>query len=595
MKSFSKKYKASLLALKRTQERSGGFSLVEIIVAVAFLAVIVTALTAVLFYGEETTALSGNRSRAVFLAEEGLEATRNIRDAAYTNLIDGTYGLATTGNIWVFSGSSDTNGIFTRQIIIGSGGTNRKVATSTVTWQQNLQRSGSVSATTELANWKASAGVGGMLVYGNGGTTTDAISYKVLSAAGTWSSPASSAADVDGGSTNRALRAVQVYASSTRNEKVMLTRHYNGTTQYIYGQVYNGTTWGNVQLMSSWAAATFLDVQNFSGAYLNNGDFMAVFSDNTTTPKFRVWNGTSWSVANIAMQNIGGIPNIIVARARPGTNEVMTTYFDQASDTNSQYFNNSSGYATASWTLHTEHATAAPSNTRKQMDFIWSPNNSLIGEMVYASGNGDSGLNSKIWTANGTGGGAWSATANAGNVPANLGVAAIAGRNGATTFIACDKDDAVAPNIVCFDSSATPAWTNPTNQTIVAGTDTGIQQSFDMAYEPVSGATAVAVYSDTTTTPKLKKYTASTDTWDASATNINALTNALETVRVIINGTMDDMMILMGDTAQTFYSIVWDGTNNAVYTTPTGKAFSTHGTAGSTDEDIWFDFAWDKF
>ena len=38
------------------------------------------------------------RARAATLADEGLEAVRNIRDANFSNLTDGTFGLTTTGN-----------------------------------------------------------------------------------------------------------------------------------------------------------------------------------------------------------------------------------------------------------------------------------------------------------------------------------------------------------------------------------------------------------------------------------------------------------------------------------------------------------------
>lgn len=107
-------------------------------------------------YGQESTALSGQRTRAVFLAEEGLEATRNIRDSEFSNLTNGTKGLAISGNQWVFSGSSDTtDSFYTRQITISTAGTNRKQVACTVTWQQNPQRTGSITLTTYLNNLKA--------------------------------------------------------------------------------------------------------------------------------------------------------------------------------------------------------------------------------------------------------------------------------------------------------------------------------------------------------------------------------------------------------------------------------------------------------
>ena len=137
-----------------------GFSLVEVILATAVFGLLVTALVGAYLYGQEATALAGSRARAVMLAEEGLEATRNIRDAGFSNLTDGTYGLSTSGNQWGFSGSSDTNDIFTRQVTISAIDSKRKQIACTVTWQQNPQRTGSVSAATYLTNWIAAAGGG---------------------------------------------------------------------------------------------------------------------------------------------------------------------------------------------------------------------------------------------------------------------------------------------------------------------------------------------------------------------------------------------------------------------------------------------------
>jgi len=576
----------------RANELRAGFSLVEIILAVGIIAVVVSVYVGALVFGQESTALAGQRARAVLLAEEGLEAAHNMRDEAFTNLSAGTHGLAVSGNQWIFSGTSDTNGIFTRSLEITTATANKKqLITSTVSWAQNQQRLATVSVNTGLTNWRASSARGGMLVFSNGGTISDIISYRVLSTAGTWGLLAT-AADIDVGSVNRALRAVQVYASSTRNEKIMLSRHYNGTTQSVYAQVYNGTSWGNVQLLSSWNAATFLDVQNFSGTYLNNGNFMAVFSDNTNIPKSRTWNGSSWSAQSSlsALTAAANVPNFIVLKARPGTNEAMAVFFDQASDTISQYWSGSA------WSAITSHSAVAPVNNKRLVDFDWSPNDALVGGMIFSDSATDRSLAIKIWTANGTGGGAWSGavnTANQGAGGTRLGAMSIVGRPGANTFVACDNN--TVPQVICYQSSFTPAWTNPTNQIIAAATDTGIQRTFDISYESATGTTALGVYSDATVTPRLKKYTAGTTAWDAAATNLSALGAALETVRLRPLGNTDDIIILEGDTGQNLYTVVWDGTNDTVYTTPAGKAFTNHGAAGSADGEFWFDFAWDAF
>ncbi|MCR4328494.1 MAG: four helix bundle protein [Patescibacteria group bacterium] len=134
-----------------------GFSLVEVILASAVFVLLVTAFVGAYLYGQESTALAGSRARATFLVEEGLEAVRNIRDSSFENLIDGTYGLATTSNQWNLSGSSDTVGVFTRQITVATVDENRKTVSCSVSWQQNPQRNGSVSLTSRLTNWQKSA------------------------------------------------------------------------------------------------------------------------------------------------------------------------------------------------------------------------------------------------------------------------------------------------------------------------------------------------------------------------------------------------------------------------------------------------------
>jgi len=137
----------------KIQNSPNGFSLVEIMLSVSVFAILVTALTGAWLYGQEATMLAGNRGRAVSLAEEGLEAVRNIRDHAFANLADGTYGLTTAGNQWNLSGSSDITDIFTRQVVISSVDTKRKSVTANLTWQQNSQRTGLVSLASRFTNW----------------------------------------------------------------------------------------------------------------------------------------------------------------------------------------------------------------------------------------------------------------------------------------------------------------------------------------------------------------------------------------------------------------------------------------------------------
>jgi hypothetical protein len=133
-----------------------GFALVELLLAAAIFGLLVTGVTGAIAYGQTATVISGDRARALDLADEGIQAVRNIGDTAYTSLADGTYGLAQSSDVWTLWGNSDTTGIFTRQIVIVSNGANRKVVTVTVSWKEASGSTTEVKDTVELSNWMAS-------------------------------------------------------------------------------------------------------------------------------------------------------------------------------------------------------------------------------------------------------------------------------------------------------------------------------------------------------------------------------------------------------------------------------------------------------
>lgn len=132
-----------------------GFSVVEVLLAATVFGMLAAGLIGAIIYGRSSAADAGDHQRATQLADEGVDAVRNIARASYSNLVDGTYGLAQSGGIWTLSGSSDTSDVYTRQITIASAGTNRKTITSTVTWPQAFGGNGSVSVSSRIVNWPA--------------------------------------------------------------------------------------------------------------------------------------------------------------------------------------------------------------------------------------------------------------------------------------------------------------------------------------------------------------------------------------------------------------------------------------------------------
>jgi hypothetical protein len=130
---------------------------VEVLLASALFALMVTVFVGAYIFGRESSALSGTRNRANLLAEEGLEAARSIRDSGFANLIDGNHGLSQATGTWAFTGLTDTFDVFTRQVSISTISPEVKQIISTVSWQQTPQRSGQISLASRLANWRSPA------------------------------------------------------------------------------------------------------------------------------------------------------------------------------------------------------------------------------------------------------------------------------------------------------------------------------------------------------------------------------------------------------------------------------------------------------
>ena len=130
-----------------------GFSLIEVILATAVFSLLVTALVGITSYGEESAVIAGDRARAAFLADEGLEVIRNLKSDSFLNLPDGTYGLLLSDGRWYLSGSEDITGIFTRQVTVTTFAPDRLEVTVRVSWPETLQRTGEVSLVAQFANW----------------------------------------------------------------------------------------------------------------------------------------------------------------------------------------------------------------------------------------------------------------------------------------------------------------------------------------------------------------------------------------------------------------------------------------------------------
>jgi len=138
--------------------KTGGQSLLELIIAIGIFAISIFSLATFLLDSFVSGRLAQEFLIANLLAEEGLEATRSIRDNHWQDLIAGNYGLAVSSSHWVFQGTEEDisnqlkGGI--RQIQIENIDENRKKIISKVSWQFSEARLEEVILVSYFSNWK---------------------------------------------------------------------------------------------------------------------------------------------------------------------------------------------------------------------------------------------------------------------------------------------------------------------------------------------------------------------------------------------------------------------------------------------------------
>ena len=130
-----------------------GQSLIELLVA---LTIITLALASVfmLFSGSQiSTTDSGNSAQALTLAQEGIAASRALRESSWATLADGAHGLAFQNGQWQFVGTSDTTTIFTRTMTVSTIDANTKKIVTRIAWTIDPLRPQEIILTEQLTNW----------------------------------------------------------------------------------------------------------------------------------------------------------------------------------------------------------------------------------------------------------------------------------------------------------------------------------------------------------------------------------------------------------------------------------------------------------
>jgi len=164
------------------QSADRGFSIIEAIIGVAVFSMLASGAIIAVLGPLIISADAWQRSRAAFLAEEGIEAARAIRSDGWVNLTDGAHGLTKVSGAgcvadecWSFSGvydeTTDNKVVFRRVVtvepverddvthdIVESGGTvdaHTKKVTAVITWTSPFGISRKLTSRTYLTDWNA--------------------------------------------------------------------------------------------------------------------------------------------------------------------------------------------------------------------------------------------------------------------------------------------------------------------------------------------------------------------------------------------------------------------------------------------------------
>ena len=368
-----------------------GFSLIEIIIAIAIFSIIIagglTGFIPILNQNRQSNEIiQANR-----LAEEGLEAVRSIRNRDFNLLSAGNKGVGISSNLWNFNGTSDTAGKFTRQIsitaanrdtngiLVATGGTTDPdtwLIKSLVTWNYSVGQTKQFSLDTILTNWRKNISVNydGLIVYSDGTTQPPWRTYTTASDA---FGSESTIPNLVGSPRNFIIR------TSPKKTEAIAGTVTNSGILYIY--CFNGTTWTQDWSATVGGTAT---TRRFDIAYeTNSGKSVVLYSTNNSNSNelnFRTKSGSSscgssnWSTAtNYDPLQTSSIIQWVKMASNPKNNLIATTWADSNSNLSTSIWNGA--------TFQNE----PPSVTESSLEIVSSSQDVDDFDLVYESFSGD--------------------------------------------------------------------------------------------------------------------------------------------------------------------------------------------------------------
>jgi len=336
--------------------KNKGFSLIEVILAIAIFAIITNGGIANIIGVLGQNRQSGEIIKANNLAQEGLEAVRSIGNRDFNLLTSGTKGIGVSSNLWTFDGTSDITDKYTRQILISpisrdtygtlvsSDGTidsDTWLVKSTVNWNYSIGDIKQFSLETILTNWKRpiiSVNYDALTVYSN---STTSLSWRTFTnSSNTFGTETTLPAALSG-----TPRSSVIKTSPKKIEAIAGTITSSGVL-YIY--CFDGNTWTQDWSVTVGGSAL---TRRFDIAYeTNSGKAVVLYSTNTGTTNelnFRTKNnfsacGSGWSSAtNYNPLRTSGVVQWVKMTSDPrsSSNTIAALWADSASDLSASIWN----------------------------------------------------------------------------------------------------------------------------------------------------------------------------------------------------------------------------------------------------------------
>lgn len=129
--------------------------MMEIMIAVAVMIMGISAAAAMMLATESSAEEMIRESQAIALAEEGIQASVSINDRDWSELAVGTHGLAIQSSPvrWIFQGTSDVSGGFTRTVAVSSVDAHTKKISVIVTWHPRPDRTATIEEQALFTDW----------------------------------------------------------------------------------------------------------------------------------------------------------------------------------------------------------------------------------------------------------------------------------------------------------------------------------------------------------------------------------------------------------------------------------------------------------